>query len=132
MRITLNNSDYIGAAAGILCIIHCIVTPLLFLINAQLVTQKTLFILQLIGYIFLAISFLAVYRSSQNTSNGVVKVLFFIFWGFLFALVLNEPLGVFRIPELFTFLSAFSLSALHVYNLKYCKCEDENCCTSTK
>ena len=41
MRITLNNSDYIGAAAGILCIIHCIVTPLLFLINAQLVTQKT-------------------------------------------------------------------------------------------
>ena len=116
MRITLNNSDYIGAAAGILCIIHCIVTPLLFLINAQLV----------------AISFLAVYRSSQNTSNGVVKVLFFIFWGFLFALVLNEPLGIFRIPELFTFLSAFSLSALHVYNLKYCKCEDENCCTSTK
>jgi hypothetical protein len=132
MKITIYNSDYIGAISGILCLIHCIATPLLFLINVELVTQKTILILQIIGYLFLIVSFLAVLKSAQNSSSYTVKVLFFVFWILLFGLVLNEPLGFFRIPEIFTFLSAFSLSALHIYNLKYCKCEDKNCCTSNQ
>tara|TARA_S200000501_G_scaffold29607_1_gene25035 strand:+ start:802 stop:1167 length:366 start_codon:yes stop_codon:yes gene_type:complete len=118
-----------GAIAGVLCIIHCIITPLLFLINAELATKQTLFALQFIGYVFLIISFLAVYRSALNTTNNVVKVLFFIFWGALLFLILNESFGAFRIAETFTFISAFSLSALHIYNQKYCQCKDETCCT---
>ena len=130
MVVTTKNSDYIGAFAGILCIIHCIITPLLFLINAELATRQTLFALQLTGYVFLIISFFAVYRSALNTTNNIVKVLFFFFWGALLFLILNETFGTFRIPETFTFISAFSLSALHIYNLKYCQCKDETCCTN--
>ena len=130
MIITTKNSDYLGAVAGILCIIHCIVTPLLFVINAELATKQTLLVLQAIGYIFLIISFFAVYRSALNTTNNVVKILFFLFWSFLLFLILNESFGAFRISETFTFISAFSLSALHIYNLKYCKCKDENCCVN--
>ena len=130
MRITTKNSDYLGAIAGILCIIHCIVTPLLFVINAELATNQTLLVLQAIGYIFLIISFFAVYRSALNTTNNVVKILFFLFWSFLLFLILNESFGAFRISETFTFISAFSLSALHIYNLKYCQCKDENCCVN--
>ena len=80
MVLTTRNSDYIGAIAGILCIIHCIITPLLFLINAELATNQTLFALQLTGYVFLIISFFAVYRSALNTTNNIVKALFFFFW----------------------------------------------------
>jgi len=130
MRITTKNSDYLGAIAGVLCIIHCIITPLLFFINAELATKQTLLALQVVGYIFLIISFFAVYKSSLNTTNDTVKVLFFVFWGFLLFLILNESFGIFRIAETFTFISAFSLSALHIYNLKYCECKDENCCTN--
>jgi len=130
MKITRKNSDYLGAAAGILCIIHCIITPLLFLINAELATKQTLLALQVIGYIFLFISFFAVYKSALNTTNNIVKVLFFVFWSFLLLLILNESFGAFHIAETFTFISAFSLSALHIYNLKYCQCKDENCCTN--
>ena len=130
MVLTTRNSDYIGAIAGVLCIIHCIITPLLFLINAELATKQTLFGLQLIGYVFLIISFFAVYRSALNTTNNVVKVLFFFFWGALLFLILNESFGAFRIAETFTFISAFSLSALHIYNLNYCQCKDETCCTN--
>ena len=130
MRITTKNSDYLGAVAGVLCIIHCIVTPLLFVINAELATNQTLLVLQAIGYIFLIISFFAVYRSALNTTNNVVKILFFLFWSFLLFLILNESFGAFRISETFTFISAFSLSALHIYNLKYCQCKDENCCVN--
>ena len=39
MVLTTRNSDYIGAIAGVLCIIHCIITPLLFLINAELANK---------------------------------------------------------------------------------------------
>ena len=115
---------------GILCIIHCIITPLLFMINAELATKNTLFGLQMIGYLFLIISFFAVYKSALNTTNKIVKVLFFVFWSFLLFLILNESFGVFRIAETFTFISAFSLSALHIYNLNYCQCADENCCVN--
>ena len=130
MVLTTKNSDYIGAISGILCIIHCIVTPLLFLINAELATKQNLFALQLMGYVFLIISFFAVYRSALNTTNYTVKVLFFFFWGALLFLILNESFGAFRIAETFTFVSAFSLSALHIYNLNYCQCKDETCCTN--
>ena len=130
MVLTTRNSDYIGTIAGVLCIIHCIITPLLFLINAELATEQTLFGLQLIGYIFLIISSFAVYRSALNTTNNTVKFLFFLIWGFLLFLILNESFGAFRIAETFTFISAFSLSALHIYNLKYCQCKDETCCTN--
>ena len=130
MVITTKNSDYIGAISGVLCIIHCIITPLLFLINAELATKQTLFTLQFIGYVFLIISFFAVYSSALNTTNNIVKVLFFLFWGSLLFLILNESFGVFHVAETFTFISAFSLSALHIYNLNYCQCADENCCVN--
>ena len=130
MVLTTKNSDYIGAISGVLCIIHCIITPLLFLINAELATKQTLFTLQFIGYVFLIISFFAVYRSALNTTNNIVKVLFFLFWGSLLFLILNESFGVFHVAETFTFISAFSLSALHIYNLNYCQCADENCCVN--
>jgi len=130
MRLTTKNSDYLGAISGVLCIIHCIITPLLFLINAELATKQTLLTLQVTGYVFLIISFFAVYKSALNTTNNIVKVLFFVFWSFLLFLILNESFGVFRIAETFTFISAFSLSALHIYNLKYCQCKDENCCVN--
>ena len=130
MEITTKNSDYIGAISGFMCIIHCIITPLLFIFNAELASEQTLFGLQLTGYIFLIISFFAVYKSALNTTNNIVKVLFFVFWSFLLFLILNESFGVFRIAETFTFISAFSLSALHIYNLKYCQCKDENCCVN--
>lgn len=130
MVLTTKNSDYIGAIAGVLCIIHCIITPLLFLISADLATKQALFALQFIGYVFLIISFFAVYRSAFKTTNNIVKVLFFLFWGALLFLILNESFGVFRISETFTFISAFSLSALHIYNLNYCQCKDETCCTN--
>lgn len=128
MILTAKNSDHLGAIAGVLCIIHCTITPLLFFINAELATKNTLLSLQLIGYLFLVISFFAVYKSALHTTNKIVKVLFFVFWSILLFLILNESFGVFRIAETFTFLSAFSLSALHIYNLKYCQCNDENCC----
>jgi hypothetical protein len=83
-----------------------------------------------LNYIFLAVSFIAVYYSVKNSSNLFIKVLLYLFWIWLSLLILNEEFMIFSIPELYTYISAIGLSVLHVYNLKYCRCDNEECCTS--
>ena len=37
-------------------------------------------------------------------------------------------IGIIEISELFSYVSAFSLAYVHVYNLKFCQCKDVECC----
>ena len=130
MKITIKNPDYLGVISGGLCIFHCIATPLLFISNAELAGHGTPIEWQLLNFGFVGLSFLAIRNSAKNSSNSTVKVLFYILWAILFGLILNESIHVFHLPELATYTSAFSLCCLHVYNLKYCQCDDENCCVN--
>ena len=130
MKITIKNPDYLGVISGGLCILHCIATPLLFISNAELAGHGTPIQWQLLNFIFVALSFLAVRSSAKNSSSSTVKLLFYVFWFILFSLILNESIHVFHLPELATYASAFSLCCLHVYNLKYCQCDDETCCVN--
>jgi len=82
-----------------------------------------------INYVFLLISSLAVYYSIQKSTKAFVKVLLFVFWFALSFLIINEGFEGFHIPEFYTYLSASSLALIHLYNLKYCTCKDEECCT---
>jgi hypothetical protein len=34
MKLTLNNSDGIGALASTLCLIHCLITPFIFVVQS--------------------------------------------------------------------------------------------------
>ncbi len=118
MNTTAFNSDHLGAIASTLCIIHCLISPLLFFSE----------IWQSFNYLFIIVSFFAVYRSVQNSSNLFIKILLRSFWFILCLLILNEEFEIISLSEAFTYTSAFSLGFLHIYNLKYCRCEDENCC----
>ena len=133
MKIIINNSDYIGAASSGLCMLHCFATPFLFLSQSALlnISQELTFFWYLLNYIFLAVSFIAIYYSVKNSSNLSIKVLLYLFWISLSLLILNEEFMIFSIPELYTYISALSLSVLHIYNLKYCRCDNEECCTSS-
>jgi hypothetical protein len=132
MKIIINNSDYIGATSSGLCLLHCLATPFLFLSQPALlsVSQELTFFWYILNYIFLAVSFIAVYYSVKNSSNLFIKVLLYLFWISLSLLILNEEFMILSIPELYTYISAIGLSVLHVYNLKYCRCDNEECCTS--
>ena len=79
MKLIIKHSDYIGASASGLCLMHCIATPFLFLSQASLisVSNETLFLWQSLNFLFLTISFIAIYYSAQNSSNLYVKVLLF-------------------------------------------------------
>jgi len=130
MKIININSDHIGVTASSLCMLHCFFTPLLFLSQATSVTftQEIPFLWQSLNYLFLLISFLAIYYTAKNSSKLSVKVLLVSTWLILSSLIINEFFEIISIPELYTYAAATSLAGLHVYNLKYCRCDDDNCC----
>ena len=135
MKLTIQHPDRLGAINSSLCVIHCFATPFLFLGQAQtsLVELSTVPLWwQLLNYVFIVVSFFAVKRTVKNSSNQIVKSLLLATWVLLSALILNEEFEFMHMPELLTYFAGISLASLHIYNLKYCQCEDENCCPPNK
>ena len=126
------NSDLIGASASILCTIHCLATPFIFVASAC--TQSccanapTWWIA--IDYIFLFISFIAVYRSTKTTSSNWIKPLIWLYWVGLFVLILVEHNLSIQISPFYKYIAALSLATTHIYNLKYCQCKNNECCVN--
>ena len=135
MKYTLKHPDTVGAINSSLCVAHCFATPFLFLTQAQtsLVELSSVPLWwQLLNYVFIIVSFFAVKRTVKNSSNELVKSLLWASWVLLSALILNEEFEIVHMPELLTYFTGISLASLHIYNLKYCQCEDENCCPPGK
>ena len=132
MLISIKNSDYVGSCASLLCMLHCMVSPILFMSQTQTVniSLEIPFLWQSVNYIFLFISMIAVYFSIKNSTKLFVKILLATSWLSLSFLIINEGLEGFHFPEIFTYVSASLLSFFHIYNLKYCTCnEDDECCS---
>ena len=132
MKLIIKNSDRIGALSSGLCMLHCLATPFLFLSQSSLIFISVDFTLTwfILNYIFLLISFIAVYYSVKNSANIFIRIFLYLFWALLSVLIINESLEIFSIPEAATYFSASSLICLHIYNLRYCRCDNEDCCTS--
>jgi glucan phosphoethanolaminetransferase (alkaline phosphatase superfamily) len=130
MKLTLQKPDTIGALASALCMAHCIATPLLFIVQTHTITGNSSIPIwwKWMDYFFLAVSFLAVYRSSQTTSNNNIKNALWITWGALTILIINEKAELFHLPEFITYIIASLLIFLHLYNRKYCQCKSNKCC----
>ncbi|RCS27032.1 MerC domain-containing protein [Polaribacter sp. WD7] len=124
--------DNLGIIASLLCFIHCLATPLLFVLQATTfnVSNSVSFWWQSFDLIFLIVGLIAIYHSSKTTSKMLMKYLLWFFWFFLFFLVVNEKIHFFHIPEFIMYTTTLSLSALHFLNLRYCKCKDDSCCAS--
>ena len=135
MKYTLKHPDTVGAINSSLCVAHCFATPFLFLTQAQtsLVELSSVPLWwQLLNYVFIIVSFFAVKRTVKNSSNELVKSLLWVSWVLLSALILNEEFEIMHMPELLTYFAGISLASLHIYNLKYCQCDDEECCAGKK
>ena len=134
MKLSIKYSDKVGAASNILCLLHCFATPFIFLSQTQTahIGHDVPFAWQIINYFFITISGIAVYSSVKNSSNYIVKVFMVLFWLILSFLIISEGIELLHLPELLTYLSASFLSLLHIYNLKYCTCNEEECCIHEK
>ena len=118
-----NNSDFFGVLTCSLCLLHCISTPLILISFTSLNTELSMSYSwwSNFDYVFIFISFFMVYFSSRVTPVKIMKYLFWLSWGILFLIIINEKTELFQFSEYTTYLAALALSLLHIYNLKYCK-----------
>ena len=131
MRIVFKNSDNLGILSSTLCFIHCFATPFVYISFASLFNQNDFlsFYWKSINIIFIVFSLIAVNRSTKKTTSKILKPISWFSWSFLFFVLFNEEVKFIELPELVSYLSALNLAGIHVYNLKFCGCKDENCCT---
>jgi len=130
IKIAAGKADSLGIIAGSLCFVHCLITPFLFVAKMCSVSccasaptwWKSL------DFIFLVVSFFAIYRSTINTTKNIIKSAFWLSWLSLCFVLINEHLQWFFVSRYAIFLPAFALIFLHIYNIKYCQCKEEACC----
>ena len=124
--------DRIGIIASSLCMVHCIATPFLFLAgsSAAIHTDTSPEWWHWMDYLFLFISFIAVWQTSKTSSKNWVKYALWSSWLLLFAAIMNEKLALLSLPEITIYIPAIALVVFHFYNLKNCQCSKEGCCTN--
>lgn len=130
MKIISLKPDVFGAIASTLCYLHCLLTPIIFLstsTNLNLYSSTPIWWNEL-DFIFISISFFAIYKSNKTTSKKFMKYLLWFGWLLLFSLIINEKISLVSLPGYLKDISAIGLAALHIYNLNYCQCKDDNCC----
>lgn len=112
-------ADLLGAITSILCLIHCSITPILFMTwtTSSIQMEANYNWWYLLDYLFLVLSFVAIYSTTKKTSKRLMKIGFWSSWFFLTIILLNEKLAYFSLPESIIFLPTASIILLHTYSL---------------
>lgn len=122
-------SDILGAFFSTLCIIHCTATPFIFV--AQTCTasccESSPDWWQYLDYAFVVISFFAVATSVKNASKKWLIVAFCSSWIAFVLVIINNSLFGYSLPGILKHVPSALLIGLHLYNRKYCGCEDGVC-----
>ncbi|WP_020533203.1 MerC domain-containing protein [Flexithrix dorotheae] len=124
--------DIFGSLISGLCLVHCLATPFLFVAHATISDHghNSPSWWSSLDIIFLGLSFIAIYQSGEKTSKLWVKYALYVSWFILFFILMNEKLELFHWAEEVIYLPTASLIIFHLYNRKYCKCADDQCCTN--
>jgi len=135
VRFILNKPDTFGTIASALCLIHCLATPLIFITQTCITNDAcsaTPSWWKNLDYLFLTASFIAIYKTSQTTSNDLIKPALWTSWISLSIIIINEKLNLIYLPKYSIYIVAVTLAVLHLYNLKFCQCTTKNCCAHEK
>ena len=128
------SSDQAGVMASGLCILHCFATPIIFILGTcnEACHQDIPFWWSGFEFIFVAISFFAIYHSTRLTSSQFIKPLFWSTWALICLIVFNERFYWTELPEYLIYIPSTLLIGFHIYNLKFCMCvkETQSCCTT--
>lgn len=84
----------------------------------------------MMDYLFLVVSIIAIHHSAKMTALQWMPKAMYIAWGVLAFLIVNKSFHALPIPHLLIYVPAFSLVFLHLYNRKYCRCQEDTCCTT--
>lgn len=121
------NADFLGILASTLCLVHCVVTPLLFIWQADGAFSDNAF-WHLIEPLCFLLSGIAVYWTIKNTTKNWLKYAMAASWVLLAFLIINEKVALISLADGLIYLPTLSLIGLHFYNRQYCRCNKTSCC----
>jgi len=126
-----SKSDLLGISASVLCMIHCLATPFLFVAHAEMVQHSEAHPewWEYLEIFFLVISFMAVWWSGKTTSKKWVRNLLWINWVILAFFVVNEKFSWVAIADALIYIPAIGLVILHFYNRKFFHSHEEKLLT---
>ena len=132
MKLILKKPDTLGAIASSLCVIHCLATPFLFIAQScsTVCCDAAPTWWKSMDYIFLIISFFAVYQTTQTTTKSYMKPILWTCWMILFSIIVNQSISWIAMSDNPKYVAAFLLASFHIYNLKYCQCKNDKCCAN--
>ena len=123
-------SDYIGVSAGGLCMIHCLITPLLFAFQATSLSCSEISPTwcKAVDYFFLIITFIAIYYTNKTTSSYWMPKVLYTCWAILALVIVNDSIHLVSVPHALIYIPALSLVGLHLYNRRHFYSAQEECC----
>lgn len=119
MKTTLlrQKADYIGITGSVLCLIHCLITPVLVL-TSTLLNHDTLRIGFLsLDYLFIGINIVAVWSASRHTSRPIRMALWSFLALFATGLLLEDVPGF----DYVAYTASLGLVVTHLANIRYCR-----------
>ncbi|WP_461098536.1 MerC domain-containing protein [Spirosoma luteolum] len=114
--ILTRKADYIGITGSILCLIHCLVTPVL-LLSSRLLQNEPLRVGYLsLDYVFIAVNIVAVYFATRHYASALVRR---ALWSFLtlfaISILLEDTAPLF---EYLGYVASAGLVFTHLINIR--------------
>ncbi|MBD2703014.1 MerC domain-containing protein [Spirosoma sp. BT702] len=109
-------ADYIGITGSVLCIIHCLITPMLLMTTSFFQDDQLRIGFLSLDYVFIIVNIIAVYFATRHYAPlGIKRAL----WGFLilfaFAIVLEDVNEIF---EYLGYAASAGLVVTHLLNIR--------------
>ena len=117
-NLTSHKADYIGITGSVLCLIHCLITPILLVTSTLLKDEFVRTSYLSLDYVFIVINIAAVYTATRHAPASIRTSL----WGFLtlfaICILVEEVSPVF---EYAAYVASLGLVGSHLYNIWYCR-----------
>lgn len=109
-------ADYIGITGSVLCIIHCLITPILLVTSSALQHSALRIGYLSLDYVFIGVNIIAVYFATRHYAPLLIKR---SLWGFLglfsIALLLEDTAPAF---QYIAYAASAGLVITHLLNIR--------------
>lgn len=113
-------SDWVGVVSASLCVVHCLLTPMLITLAANFGWWPG------VSYLFLIVGFYAAYETSQHSSGSPWLWVIWISFALLTVSIIFED--DYETLELLGYVASAGLVVGHVFNIRFCKkCPSHDC-----
>lgn len=119
-------SDWMGAVVSILCVVHCAVSPLFFVAKPVFASMMVSphghphGLWASLDYIFLVLSLMAVWYSSEHTTHATLRWVLWASWVVFAIGLFFEPLE-FPFGPWLMYAGSISLVIAHLQNYRHCQ-----------